>query len=230
MPAGLNEKRPARAFLDIIAVMIAERELIERSRGGDTAAFSRLIRRYEGRIFSLAKNVCAGLPAEADDVYQETFLTAFKKIRGFRGEAELGTWLYRIASNLCFMRHRKKKREPFVPLLDRPHDHENGKAHQFRDWAPTPEEIAGKKELIDQVAKALAALPVEYRLILTLRDIEGLSNEKTAEILKLSLAAVKSRLHRGRLFLRDEFERSFGAKESFGKKRHLKKMRAETRR
>ena len=194
--------------------MTLERELIEKSRGGDAAAFGRLVRRYEDRIYRLAKNVCAGLPAEADDVYQETFIAAFQKLRGFRGDSDLGTWLYRIASNICFMRHRKKKREPFVPLLDRPHDHDEdgGKTHQFRDWEPTPDEIAGKKELVEQVSRALSALPVDYRLVLTLRDIEGLSNEKTAEILNLSVAAVKSRLHRGRLFLRDRFERSFGVK------------------
>lgn len=193
--------------------MTPERELIEKSRGGDADAFGRLVGRYEDRIYRLAKSVCAGLPAEADDVYQETFITAFKKLGGFRGDSDLSTWLYRIASNICFMRHRKKKREPFVPLLDRPHDHdENGKAHQFRDWEPTPEEVAGKKELVEHVSKALSALPVDYRLVLTLRDVEGLSNEKTAEILNLSVAAVKSRLHRGRLFLRDRFERSFGVK------------------
>ncbi|OYV99854.1 MAG: hypothetical protein B7X11_04975 [Acidobacteria bacterium 37-65-4] len=193
--------------------MTLEGELIEKSRGGDAEAFGRLVRRYEDRIYRLAKNVCAGLPAEADDVYQETFITAFKKLRGFRGDSELSTWLYRIASNICFMRHRKKKREPFVPLLDRPHDHDEGaKTHQFRDRQPTPEEIAGKKELVEQVGKALSALPVDYRLVLTLRDIEGLSNEKTAEILNLSVAAVKSRLHRGRLYLRERFERSFAAK------------------
>lgn len=202
--------------------MREERDLIEKSRNGDAEAFGRLVRRYEDRIYRLAKSVCAGLPAEADDVYQETFLTAFKKLPGFRGEADLGTWLYRIAANLCFMRHRKKKREPFVPLLDRPHEHDAETEHQFPDWEPTPEEIAGKAELVEQVGKALVALPVDYRLVVTLRDVEGLSNEKTAEILKLSVAAVKSRLHRGRLFLRQEFERSFGAKESIPARRHPK--------
>lgn len=187
----------------------SEEQLIDRSRRGDSEAFSLLVGRYEDRIFRLAKNVCAGLPAEAEDVYQETFLTAFKKIKGFRQDSELGTWLYRIASNLCLMRHRKKKSEPFVPLLDRPHDHDDESAHrQYPDGLPTPEEAARKKELVDQVAKALGKLPVDYRLVLTLRDIEGLSNEETAKILKLSLAAAKSRLHRGRLFLRDEFERA----------------------
>lgn len=193
--------------------MTLEADLIEKSRAGDSAAFGRLVGRYEDRIYRLAKSVCAGLPAEADDVYQETFITAFKKLKGFRGDSDLSTWLYRIASNICFMRHRRKKREPFVPLLDRPHEHDgDGTAHQFRDWEPTPDEIAGKKELVEQVGRALSALPVEYRLVLTLRDVEGLSNEETAKILKLSVAAVKSRLHRGRLFLRDRFERSFGVK------------------
>lgn len=188
--------------------MKSERDLIDRSRKGDGEAFSRLVHRYEDRIFRLAKSVCAGLPAEAEDVYQETFLTAFKKIKGFRQDSDLGTWLYRIASNLCFMRHRKKKSEPFVPLLDRPHDHDDESAHrQYPDGLPTPEEAARKKELVAHVASALAKLPMDYRLVLTLRDIEGLSNEETAKILKLSLPAVKSRLHRGRLFLRDEFER-----------------------
>lgn len=195
--------------------MTSERELIEKSRAGDGDAFARLIGRYEDRIFRLAKNVCAGLPAEADDVYQETFLTAFRKIRGFRGDAELGTWLYRIAANLCFMKHRRKKREPFVPLLDRPHSHDHdAAAHQVPDRRPTPEEEAGKKELTAQVTRALAALPVDYRLVLTLRDVEGLSAEETGKILGLGVAAVKSRLHRGRLFLRDEFERASGANPS----------------
>ncbi|MFI5361998.1 MAG: RNA polymerase sigma factor [Elusimicrobiota bacterium] len=205
--------------------MALEKELIERSRDGDARAFTALISRYEDRIYRLAKSVCAGLPAEAEDVYQETFITAYKKLGAFRGDSDLGTWLYRIAANLCFMRHRKKKREPFVPLLDEAHDHEDGARHQFRDWEPTPDEIAGKKELAGQVAEALAALPVDYRLAVTLRDIEGLSNEKTAEILGLSTAAVKSRVHRGRLFLRDRFERAFGAKESFSPGRHPKSVR-----
>jgi len=191
-----------------------ERDLIELSRNGDAEAFARLISRYEDRIYRLAKHVCVGLSSDAEDVYQETFLTAFKNLKAFRGDSELGTWLYRIASNLCLMRRRRKKSEPFVPLLDRPHDHDEAPTHQFRDLLPTPEEAAGRKELVEKVAGALAKLPMDYRLVVTLRDVEGLSGEETARILKLSVAAVKSRLHRGRLFLRDEFERAFGAKET----------------
>ncbi|MBI3564405.1 MAG: sigma-70 family RNA polymerase sigma factor [Elusimicrobia bacterium] len=191
--------------------MPSEKELIERSRNGDADAFTALIARYEDKIYRLARNVCAGMPSDADDVYQETFVTAFQKLKSFRSDSDLGTWLYRIASNLCFMRYRKKKSEPFVPLLDRPHSHEEGEGPALRvpDKAPTPEEHARKKELTAAVAGALARLPVDYRLVVVLRDVEGLSAEETAKVLKLSVAAVKSRLHRGRLFLRDEFEKAF---------------------
>lgn len=194
--------------------MPSEKELISRSRNGDAAAFSELIARHEDKIFRLAKHVCVGLPSEADDVYQETFLTAFQKLKSFREDSDLGTWLYRIASNLCFMRYRKKKSEPFVPLLDRPHDHEHGEgaALNIPDGAPTPEQAARKKELVAAVGAALARLPVDYRLVVVLRDVEGLSNEEAAKVLKIGVTAVKSRLHRGRMFLRDEFARATGPK------------------
>lgn len=176
--------------------MASEADLIARSKGGDSEAFSSLISRYEDRIFNLAQKVCVGLPAEAEDVYQETFLTAFKKLPKFRAESDLGTWLYRIASNLCWMRHRKKKAERLEPLLERHHGREAG-----------PEEVSRKKALREAVEAALGELPVEQRLVLVLRDIEGLSGEQTAKAMKLSVAAVKSRLHRARLFLRRRFDK-----------------------
>ncbi len=193
--------------------MNGEKELIARSRAGDADAFAQLVRRHEDRIYRLARSVCASMPAEADDVYQETFLTAFRKLKSFREDAELSTWLYRIASNLCFMRHRRRKREPFVALLDRPHDHDHdeGLALGVADGEPTPEEAAGKKELSAAVAAALARLPVEYRLVVALRDVEELSAAQAAKALKLSVPALKSRLHRGRMFLRAELEKSFAA-------------------
>lgn len=182
--------------------MISERRLIERSRRGDAEAFGLLVRKYEDRIFRLAKSVCSRLPSEADDVSQETFLTAFKKLDTFREEAELGTWLYRIASNLCLMKRRAKGRERTVPLEDRTRAPSGEAEPQYPDRQLTPEERAGKKELVEQVGRALSALAPDYRMVVTLRDIEGLSNERTAEVLDLSVAAVKSRLHRGRLALK----------------------------
>ncbi|MDE2038412.1 MAG: sigma-70 family RNA polymerase sigma factor [Elusimicrobia bacterium] len=188
--------------------MRAERELIEKSRAGDAEAFGLLMRRYEDRVYRLAKSVCAALPAESDDVYQETFLTAFKKLGGFRSQSGLGTWLYRIASNLCLMRHRKKRREPLVSLPERSSAGEDSEALQFSDRELTPEELAGKRELLERVGAALAELSVEQRMVVVLRDIEGLSNERTARVLKLGLAAVKSRLHRARGLLKEKLERS----------------------
>lgn len=181
----------------------SEAALIAASKAGDADAFGRLVRRYEERIHRLARGVCAGAPAEADDVYQETFLTAYKKLGRFRGESGLGTWLYRIASNLCFMKLRSNRRRPFVAALDAPS--EDG-PRLPAEPLPGPEQAASRKELSDAVAKALSELPVDYRLVLTLRDVEGLSNEEAARVLSLSVPAVKSRLHRGRLFMRERLE------------------------
>ena len=192
--------------------MDSETALITRSKKGDADAFSSLISRYEDRIFNLAHKVCVGMPAEAEDVYQETFLTAFKKLSRFREDSNLGTWLYRIASNLCWMRLRKKRAEPVVPILDRPHRHDDdpdpATGARFRDWSDGAEELARKKVLREAVEAALADLPIDYRLVVVLRDIQRLSNEETAQAMKLSVAAVKSRLHRGRLFLRDRLDQA----------------------
>ena len=184
-------------------------KLIERARNGDAAAFDALIRSHQDAIYRMARHVCAAAPGEADDVFQDTFVTAFKKLKQFRGDSDLKTWLYRVASNLCLMRYRKKAARPEVPMLDRPDDEGNLRPADFPDAAPAPEEAARRKELTDAVASALAELPVDYRLVLTLRDVEGLSAEETAKILKLTVPAVKSRLHRGRLFLRDRFQARF---------------------
>ncbi len=189
-------------------------QLIEKSKQGDPHAFSQLIRNYEDKIFNLAHKVCSNAPSEADDIYQETFITAFKKIKQFRASSDLGTWLYRIASNLCFMRLRKKRSEPFVPILDMPQEHDHGEftgipQETLKEWAQAAESDTRKKELTEAVHQALGDLPVDYRLVVTMKDIQGLANEDIAKALKLSVPAIKSRLHRGRLFLRDRLEKVF---------------------
>jgi len=184
-----------------------EQELIARSRAGDRKAFAELIRQYGDRIYRLAQQVCTRAPAEADGVHQETFVTALEKIQQFENRSTLGTWLYRIAANLCFMRLRDKHisatqsldvwSEKRGTLRGVPKD-------ALKDPALGPAATAARKELQEAVVHALEALPSDYRLVLTLRDIQGMSAEETATKLNLSVAAVKSRLHRGRLFLREK--------------------------
>lgn len=188
----------------------ASAQLLQKVKDGDSASFSQLIHLYEDKIFNLTQKVCSTLPSEADDVYQETFLTAFKKIHNFRESSDLGTWLYRIASNLCFMRLRKKRREPLVPMENQVEDapsSENPIINQaiLKQWLSDKESQTRKKELADAVARALARLSQEYRLVVTMKDIQGLSSESIANELDLTLAAVKSRLHRGRSLLRSYF-------------------------
>lgn len=183
----------------------AEAALIEASLQGDTRAFDKLIRRYEDRLYRRAKSVCARLPAEADDVYQETFLTAFKKLPAFRAESGLGTWLYRIASNLCWMKLRKERAKPYIPIPEQGHGSKEA-SEQLRDRSAGPEESARRKELRLAVSKALGLLAPDYRLVLTLCDVEELSARETGRILRLSIPAVKSRLHRGRRMLKDRLD------------------------
>jgi RNA polymerase sigma-70 factor, ECF subfamily len=191
--------------------MIDESELIRKSQEGDVEAFSQLVHLYGDRIFNLSHHVCAGAPSEAEDIYQETFLTAFKKIRQYRSRSKLGTWLYRIAANLCWMKLRRRKREPFVPILDMPSflDHPSGAYPEsvLKDMSTDPARLARKKEIRDIVMNALEALPVDYRLAVVLKDMQGLPNLEIARVLKLTLPAVKSRLHRGRIFLKDRLSR-----------------------
>jgi RNA polymerase sigma-70 factor (ECF subfamily) len=173
----------------------SEEELIERSQRGDREAFSQLIHQYQDRIYLLARKVCAQAPQEAEGVHQETFVTALEKIQQFENRSALGTWLYRIAANLCFMRLRAKRRSVTQPLeFD----------DLLEDPAPDPASAAARAELQGAVEKALESLPTDYRLVVTLRDIQGLSAEETSKILKLSIPAVKSRLHRGRVYLREK--------------------------
>jgi len=175
--------------------MTSESDLIKRSQAGDREAFSELVRQYEDRIFRLAQKVCAQSPQEAEGVHQETFVTALEKIQQFENRSALGTWLYRIAANLCFMRLRAKHRSATQPL-----DSED----LLADPAPDPASAAARAEMQEAVVKALETLPSDYRLVVTLRDIQGLSAEETSKTLSLSIPAVKSRLHRGRFYLREK--------------------------
>lgn len=185
-------------------MVISDEVLVKKSKEGNFLAFEKLIKRYEKKIYNLAYRIM-GDQEEASDILQETFLKAFRKISSFKGEANFSTWLYRIAVNLCFMKKRKGKRMKIVSLDMPVLTNEGEVKREITDnWSKNPLTTLENRELKKFLDEAINLLPMEYRMVFLLREVEGLSNDEVAKILKLSLSAVKSRLHRARLFLREK--------------------------
>ncbi len=188
--------------------MTDERDLIEASRDGDTGALEELVRVHQSRVYSFAMRMCRNVE-DAKDILQETFLGMLRSIREFRGESKFTTWLYRIASNACL---KKRRRGVFEPEPERelsldelmPRPGPNGRKPEIADWSQDAERALLRGELTEQMEAAIDRLPRDYKIVLVLRDVEGFSAEETAEMLKLSVPAVKSRLHRARVFVRRE--------------------------
>ena len=183
-----------------------DRRLAEGCRRGDFACFERLMGRYEKKIYNLALRMLRD-PDDAREILQETFLKVYDNLEKFRGEAHLSTWIYRIAMNEALMRIRKNKRRP-RPLEVTDEDGERREI-DVEDGAPVPVERLLTRELGGELDRAIALLPEDYRGAFLLRDVEGLSNEQIAKAMKLSVPAVKSRIHRARVFLRNELSRYF---------------------
>lgn len=181
----------------------AEDDLVARLQARDPAAFEALVERYGDKIYRLAAGITRN-PADAEDVCQEVFLSVLCNIHTFEGRAALGSWLYRIATNAALGKLRGR---PSVPLPtweeELPRFRPDG-GHQvpIADWSRNPEESLMEKESRSILQEALATLPPDYRAVVLLRDIEGMSASETSEAIGISVAAVKSRLHRARLFLR----------------------------
>jgi len=187
----------------------SEKKLIEKAKQGDTRSFEHLIKEHEGKIYNLLLGM-TGNKAAAEDLFQETFLTAWRKIGMFRGDADFSSWLYRIAFNNVLMKRRKKKKIKTVSI-DTPvmaYDRET-KRDFADDWSRSPAATLENKELKNRISKAIKMLPEKYKEVLVLRDVEGLSNEEVKKILNISLPSVKSRLHRARFFLRDNLSGYF---------------------
>jgi RNA polymerase sigma-70 factor (ECF subfamily) len=183
-------------------------ELLARLKAGDQSAYAKLVEDNASAIYRLALRMM-GNEADAEDVLQETFLSAFKSIDRFEGRSSLSTWLYRIASNAALMRLRRN--EPEQVSVDEPVERDDGEMmpRQFFDFCCLPEEDLLREEAREQMKQAIDDLPPTLRSVFVLRDIEGLSTAETAEALDLSESAVKSRLMRARLKLRDGLSRYF---------------------
>jgi RNA polymerase sigma-70 factor (ECF subfamily) len=179
----------------------SDRELVAMAKAGDKDAFGLLVERHESKVYGLCLKML-GNPEDAEDVLQEVFIKAFQALPGFREEARFTTWLYRIAHNACLMRIRKKKLE--TVSLDRPLDVEEGHIQrEVTDWSTDPRADLMTEELSSVLTQHINELNPDNRIVFVLRDIHGLSTDDTASILGLSVPAVKSRLHRARLYLRE---------------------------
>lgn len=186
-------------------------ELVERVRAGDTAAFEQLVKQYERQIFRTANHITQNRE-DAEDITQDVFFKAFQKLDQFKGDSKFSTWLVRIAVNESLMRLRKRKTSKTVSMDQDVQTEEGSIPRDFAEWRPNPEQIYSQSELGEILRKTIAGLPPGFRTVFTLRDIENLSTEETAAALKLSVPAVKSRLLRARLQLRERLSRYFRQK------------------
>lgn len=180
---------------------VSDDELVRRAQKGNLAAFEELVRRYERKVYNITYRLL-GNEEDATEALQDTFLRAYRFLSRFQFKSNFYTWLYRIATNVSLTRLHRRKMVDAVSL-----DALGKEAEKFvldiPDEHYTPEEIFRQKVLQERLQEAVASLPKDYRMVVVLRDLEGLSNEEVSKILKLSISAVKSRLHRGRLALRE---------------------------
>jgi RNA polymerase sigma-70 factor, ECF subfamily len=184
-----------------------ESALVRAAKAGDISAFETLVGRYERKIFRLAQNITQNRE-DAEDAMQESFLKAYEHLGEFQGNSRFYTWLVRIAVNQALMKLRRRR--PNVVSLDQEVDTgEDMMPREVEDWGPSPEERYGQTELSAILGKVIGELDPPFRIVFQLRDIEELSTEETAEALGLSVPAVKSRLLRARLKLREKLNQYF---------------------
>jgi RNA polymerase sigma-70 factor (ECF subfamily) len=194
-----------------IASAFDEADLVAKAKAGDADAFTDLVNQYERRVFRMAKQITQN-DEDAEDVLQETFLKAYSHLDDFQGNSKFYTWLVRIAVNEALMKLRKRRSDKTVPL-DEPIDTgEDVVAREVAVWEDNPEQRYSREEMANILDEAVQSLKPAYRTVFVLRDIEEMSIEETAEALDLSISAVKSRLLRARLQLREKLTRQFKRK------------------
>ncbi|MFH1866410.1 MAG: sigma-70 family RNA polymerase sigma factor [Candidatus Eisenbacteria bacterium] len=185
----------------------SDTELVKSAKAGDADAFGELVERNEAKIYGLCLKML-GNQEDAEDCLQEVFIKAFKALPGFREEARFSTWLYRIAYNESLMRIRKKTLD--TVSLDRPVELDEGDVtRDLADWTTDPRADMMNSELSDVLVRHVNELDPDNRIVFLMRDVHGMSTGDTAEALGLSVPAVKSRLHRARLFLRQRLSDYF---------------------
>jgi RNA polymerase sigma-70 factor (ECF subfamily) len=188
-----------------------ESALVAKAKAGDDDAFSQLVNHYERRIFRTARNITQN-DEDAEDVLQESFLKAYSNLGGFQGNSKFYTWLVRITVNEALMKLRKRKTDRSVSLDEQLDTGEDTVIREIAVWDGTPEQRYSQEEIREILDREIATLEPIYRSVFQLRDVDELSTEETAQALGISIPAVKSRLLRARLQLREKLTRFFQRK------------------
>jgi RNA polymerase sigma-70 factor (ECF subfamily) len=191
------------------AVTSDDLDLVHASKNGDVAAFEQLVKRYDSKLLRIAQSVTHN-KEDSQDAVQEAFLKAFQHLGEFREDSKFSTWLIRITLNQSVMKLRKQRAAREVSLDEDFQADGDIFPMEVTDWAPNPEQLYGTSELLGILIRILRELSPVLRTVFVLRDIEGLSIDQTAEVLNLSHTAVKARLWRGRLRLRERLNKYFG--------------------
>jgi RNA polymerase sigma-70 factor (ECF subfamily) len=199
---GNSTSGAARTALDDMA-------LVHACKRGDSVAFEQLVRRYDRRLLSIAQHVTHNRE-DAQDAVQEAFLKVFRKLTQFQENSQFSTWLIRITVNESLMKLRKQRSTREVSIDEDFLSDEDIGPFELADWAPSPEVLNREAELRNILRNTLQELQPSIRVVFVLRDIEGLSTEEAAEVLELTPVAVKARLWRARLQLRERLSKYFG--------------------
>src|SRR3954464_5063767 len=197
----------------VVGPVSEELTLLQAAKRGDDSAFEELVRRYDRNVFRIAQHITQNRE-DAEDVVQDAFLKAYGNLHQFQEQSKFYTWLVRIAVNEALMKLRRRKPERTVSLDEDIKTEDDSVPREVADWSPNPEQMYNQAELREILDKTIHGLPATFRTVFVLRDVEGLSTEETAEALELSIPAVKSRLLRARLQLRERLNKYFRARKS----------------
>ena len=187
-----------------------DKELIQAINAGQRERFHELVKRYEGKLYNFGLRMCRDVQ-DAEDLVQDTFLNVFRYLKTFRYETKFKNWLYRVAASTCLKKRRKSKFAPEreLSLEEFLHEDRHQMAQGIPAWASIPLDQLLNEELAQALKESILALPAKYRIIIVLRDMEGFSTAETAQILGITPSNVKVRLHRARLYLREQMEDYF---------------------
>jgi len=189
---------------------MTEEQLVKDLQAGKTGSFEQLANLYQKKIYALSFNLTRNT-TDSQDVTQEVLLTLFRKGHTFQGKSAFSSWVYRITLNASYMKLRSRKKEPNVSIDELlPSFNSSGfQQEKIQDWSENTESLLFDNETREVIQKAVDLLPEKEKIVFILRDVEGLSTEKVSNILELTIPAVKSRLHRARLFLRKKLASYF---------------------